>query len=119
MSIAMHKEGNNQYRVDIRGTLRKAELTLCEKQLADELRRGGPVRLLFILTDFHGWEPRTDWNDLGFFVSYGARIERIAIVGPERWRSEALMFAGADLRRAPVEFFPEGAAAEARTWLAG
>jgi hypothetical protein len=111
MSIAMHKEGTNQYRVDIRGTLRKAELTLCEKQLADELRRGGPVRLLFILTDFHGWEPRTDWNDLGFFVSHGARIER--------WRSEALMFAGADLRRAPVEFFPEGAAAEARTWLAG
>jgi len=29
----------------------------------------------------------------------------MTIVGAERWRSEALMFAGADLRRAPVEFF--------------
>ena len=32
-------------------------------------------------------------------------------------RNAALMFAGADLRRAPVEFFREGAEPEARTWL--
>jgi stage II sporulation SpoAA-like protein len=48
---------------------------------------------------------------------HGDRIERIAIVRPERWRNEALMFAGADLRKAPVEFFGEKALANARTWL--
>ena len=57
------------------------------------------------------------WNDLSFYVKHGDTIERIAIVGPERWRSETLMFAGADLRRAPVGFFAEGAVAEARAWL--
>ena len=42
------------------------------------------------------------------------KIERIAIVGEERWKSEALMFAAADLRSAPVQFFPPRAMAEAR-----
>ena len=57
------------------------------------------------------------WSDLSFYVKHGDKIERIAIVGPERWRSEALMFAAADLRKAPVEFFAEGDVAEARAWL--
>ena len=52
-----------------------------------------------------------------FYVKHGDSIERIAIVGDERWRGEALMFAAADLRRAPVEFFAESALAEARAWL--
>ena len=45
------------------------------------------------------------------------RIERIAIVGPDRWRAETMMFAAADLRRAPVEFFKEDALDAARAWL--
>ena len=47
------------------------------------------------------------------------RIDRIAIVGDERWRSEALMFAGADLRRAPVEYFAGSSSEDgaARAWL--
>ena len=65
------------------------------------------MRLLFVLDGFEGWEPRDNWSDLTFYVEHGDRIERIAIVGDERWRSETLMFAGADLRRAPVEFFAE------------
>jgi hypothetical protein len=117
MPIAMHHECDNVYRLEIRGTLRKADLERCQERLIDEMGRIGLVRLLFVLTQFEGWEPRTDWNDLTFYVKHGGTIERIAIVGPERWRSETLMFAAADLRRAPVEFFPEDAAAEARAWL--
>jgi hypothetical protein len=66
--------------------------------------RVGGVRLLFVLKGFLGWEAHSNWNDMSFYVKHGDRIERIAIVGPERWRSEALMFAGADLRKARVEF---------------
>jgi hypothetical protein len=50
-------------------------------------------------------------------VTYGDAIERIAIVGDERWRDLALMFAAADLRKAPVEYFAPDAIAEARGWL--
>ena len=117
MSVALEHECANVYRLEFCGTLRKADFERCEERLTAEMDRVGPVRLLCVLTQFDGWEPRTDWNDLSFYTTRGRAIERIAIVGPPRWRSEALMFAGADLRRAPVAFFPAGAAAAARAWL--
>lgn len=117
MPIAMHHEGGNLYRLEIRGTLRKAELERSQGELAAEMARIGPVKLLFLLEGFDGWAPQDNWSDLSFYVKHGDAIERIAIVGDERWRSETLMFTGADLRKAPVEFFPEHAVAEARTWL--
>lgn len=117
MPIVMHHERDNIYRVEIRGTLRKRELDECQEALAGEMARSGPVKLLFMLLGFEGWEQQAAWNDLTFYVKYGDTIERIAIVGDERWRSQTLMFAGADLRKAPVEFFSENAAADARAWL--
>jgi hypothetical protein len=117
MPISMEHERDNVFRLDLRGTLRKNDLDQCQERLIGEMARLGSVRLLFVLNGFDGWEQDDRWNDLSFYVRYGDMIERIAIVGPERWRSETLMFAAADLRRASVEFFPELAAAEARAWL--
>ena len=117
MSVVMHHEQANVYRVEVRGTLHKADIERCEERLAVEMDRVGPVRLLFVLTDFEGWEPRAAWSDLSFYATRGDDVERIAIVGPPAWRNEALMFVGADLRRAPVAYFPAGAAGEARAWL--
>lgn len=116
MSMTLHREDGNVYRLEIQGTLREIELRRCQQELADEIHRVGPVRLLFHLDRFHGWDPAASWSDLSFYVRHGPSVERIAIVGEERWRSEALMFAGADLRRAPVQFFG-GDLAAARAWL--
>jgi hypothetical protein len=117
MPISLEHEADNVFRLDVRGLLGQAELEQSQQRLAAEMARGGPARLLFVLDGFEGWDPEARWNDLSFYVKHGDTIERIAIVGPERWRSETLMFAGADLRRAPVGFFVEGAVGEARAWL--
>jgi hypothetical protein len=117
MPIALEHERDNVYRLEVRGTLRRAEFDQCQTSLIDEMQQRGRVRLLFILDRFDGWESTDAWNDLTFYVRYGNSIERIAIVGPERWRSETLMFAGADLRDAPVAFFVEGRLDAARAWL--
>ena len=119
MPISVQREDGNVYRLDIRGTLRSRDFRECQDALAGEMNRVGPVRLLILLDGFDGWEPRDDWRDLSFYAQRGDAIDRIAIVGDERWRSEALMFAGTDLRKAPVEFFSNGALAAARDWLAG
>lgn len=118
MPVSMHHDGGNVYRVEIRGTLRKVELDRCMDELTPQIARAGSVRLLFVLEQFDGWEQGGDWGDLTFYVKHGDAIERIAIVGDERWRSEALMFASADLRKAPVEFFAADALGAARAWLA-
>jgi len=118
MPMAMHRESGDTYRLDISGVLLKAEYGRCEAELKSELERVGSVKLLCLLHGFEGWEPGADWSDLSFYVKYGDAIRRIAIVGSERWRSEMLMFAAADLRAAPVEFFADADLADARAWLA-
>jgi hypothetical protein len=117
MSISMQHEGDNVYRLEVSGLMRKADVERCERELTDEMRRISHVKLLFVLKDFEGWERHADWNDLTFYMKHGDAIERIAIVGDSRWRSDALMFAAAGLRRAPVKFFPEDDLASARVWL--
>jgi hypothetical protein len=52
--------------------------------------------LLFAAMPLRRLDPRDNWSDLSFYAKLGDRIERIAIVGAERWRSEAMMFAAAD-----------------------
>ena len=117
MPIAMHHESDKTYRLEISGLLRRADFRRCEADLASELDRVGTARLLCVLQDFDGWEHDEDWSNLAFYVNRGDAIERIAIVGEPRWRDLTMMFASADLRKAPVEFFPESEIGRARTWL--
>jgi hypothetical protein len=118
MSISMAPEGNNVYRLEMTGLLRKADLDRSQVELVMEMRRVGSVKLLCVLKDFQGWEPHSGWNDLTFYVQHGGAIDRIAIVGDEQWRTEALMFTAAGLRRGPVQYFTGPEIEAARTWLA-
>jgi len=118
MPITVQHERDNIYRLDVSGVLKKSDFDRSQDTLIGEMsRRGAPIRLLFVLSGFEGWERTPAWGDLTFYVKHGDSIERIAIVGDERWRDEAMMFASADLRRAPVEFFSTTALADARKWL--
>ena len=117
MPIEMHRESDDTYRLDISGVLLRTEFKQCETELAQELNRGRSAKLLCVLQQFEGWERDADWNNLGFYMQHGDAIRRIAIVGDERWRDLTMMFASADLRKAPVEFFPNGDIAAARAWL--
>ena len=118
MAVLMVPEADNVYRLEMSGLLRKADLDRSQVELAAEMHRVGSVRLLCVLQDFQGWEPHSGWNDLTFYVKHGGAIDRIAIVGDEQWRTEALMFAAAGLRRGPVQYFTDSELAAARTWLA-
>lgn len=119
MPTTLVREDDRTYRLEIRGLLRKADLDRAQRDLLATLAGdgGGTVRLLVRLQAFEGWESDPRWNDLSFYVIHGDALERIAIVGDERWRGEALMFAAADLRKGPVEYFTPDRESEARAWL--
>jgi hypothetical protein len=117
MPVTMTHEGEDLYRLDVRGVLAKAEFERWQSVLASELAGGRHVRLLVVLDGFEGWAPGDNWSDLGFYMEHGDSIDRIAIVGDPRWRSEMMMFAVADLRKGPVEFFPTQDIADARKWV--
>jgi hypothetical protein len=44
-------------------------------------------------------------------------VERIAIVGDDKWRADAQVFLLAGLRAAPVRYFAAGEVEQARGWL--
>jgi hypothetical protein len=117
VAISLQHHSGNVYRVDISGRVREDEFRSVQRAAAAEIRRGGRLRLLIMLNDFAGWDNDAG-RDLGFYIRHGSDVERIAIVGEERWRSEALMFAGAGLRKAPVAYFKPRDALQAASWLA-
>jgi hypothetical protein len=116
MGVSLQHEDGNVYRVDVSGMLGEQEFGALQQSAAAEIGKVGKIRLLVVLHHFTGWAPGK-WQSLAFYVRHGADIERIAIVGDERWRSEMLMFAGADLRDGPVQYFSPPYRREAAGWL--
>ena len=117
MPVTLQQEHDHIYRLDIRRLVRQAELARAEQALAAAITSGGPVKLLVVLQEFEGWERQGNWDHATFYNEHGDDIARIAVVGPERWRDEMLMFSAAGLRKGPVEYFLEDEAAKALAWL--
>ena len=92
------------------------ELDECQRAAAKMIREVGEANALVLLDGFQGWEPTDDWGDVSFLAEHDSDIEKIAIVGQERWREEVLMFAGAGVRHSPVRYFNDSDSA--RAWLA-
>ena len=118
MAATIRPDGANCYRVDVTGLVSRSELEKVQAAAAQEIARVGKVRLLFVLDQFKGWQKGQGWGDMDFYEKHGQDIERIAIVGEEKWRDDALMFALADLRKAPTRYFLPAEFEQARTWLA-
>ena len=116
MGVRFQHEQGNVYRADISGLLDDKDFGALQQSAEREIQKNRKIRLLVVLNHFAGWAPG-NWHDLAFYIRRGADIERIAIVGDERWRGETLMFAGADLRRGAVQYFSPPYRHEATAWL--
>ncbi len=59
----------------------KSFVPAVEKILAAE----GKVRLFALFEDFHGWDLHAAWDDLKFGLKHYGDLDRIAMVGDQRW----------------------------------
>ena len=118
MPANIQRETNNTYVLRLSGVVERSEFGAVQDKTAVDIDTGVQPRILAILETFEGWERGAEWGDLGFLFSHSNEIARIAIVGDPRWEENALAFAGAGFRKAPVKFFPTEQLAEARAWLA-
>lgn len=118
MPATIEYEPNDICVLRISGTLKHSEFSTTQDEIARKIDSGEKPRLLAILEDFEGWERGADWNDLDFLLSHSDKIAKIAVAAEPRWEMQALAFAGAGVRRAPVQFFRTDQIAEARSWLA-
>ena len=118
MATKVEFEPNDLCVLHISGTLKQSEFAATQKDLARKIDSGSKPRILAIVESFEGWERGADWNDLDFLVSHSGEIARIAIVADPKWEAQALAFAGAGVRKAPVKFFPPTQSKQARSWVA-
>jgi hypothetical protein len=101
----------------IRGVLKKADHERIIQVAKEAIAREGKIRALIIAEAFEGWERSGDWGDVSFMIEEGQHIEKMAIVGDEKWRDEALAFTAKGFRPTAIEFFPTSRINEARMWL--
>ena len=102
----------------IRGMLTKADYERIVQNAKQAIAREGKIRALVMLEAFEGWERRDDWGDVSFMMEQGQQVEKMAIVGDERWQDDALAFTAKGFRPTAIEFFANARLKEARTWLA-
>lgn len=87
MAIQLDEEnGRKVLVVRVSGKLVKADYERFVPEFERLVRQNGKVRLLFDMTDFHGWEAGAAWEDFKFGVEHFADIERLALIGETRWQ---------------------------------
>jgi hypothetical protein len=75
------------------------------------------IRLLFEMTQFHGWEPKAAWDDLKLDFKHRHDIERVAMVGEKKWQHWMTELAKPFVA-AKVRYFDQTEAEQARAWIA-
>ena len=93
MPITMQHEQDNIYRLEISGMLQKNELDRVQDSLVAEMKRIGAVKLLFVLSNFEGWE-----RTAGLGRSHVLREARRLAHAHCHRRRRAMAERGADVR---------------------
>lgn len=117
MGVTYEKEPSGLYVIRLSGTMTDQDKKRVEDFGKKNIDRSTRIKVLILAEDFTGWAKEGDWGDLAFMLEYDPFIEKIAVVASENWQDRLLVFLGAGLREAAVEFFPIGEENMARAWL--
>jgi len=72
--------------LQVRGKLVKADYEHFVPEFERLVRKHGKLRVFFDMTGFHGWEAGALWEDIKFDSKHFADIERLAMVGENKWQ---------------------------------
>ncbi|MDR3401701.1 MAG: STAS/SEC14 domain-containing protein [Chthoniobacter sp.] len=117
MAIKLTEKNNGKIvEVTVSGKLAHGDYLHFAPEFDRLVKLHGKVRVLFEMTDFHGWEGAALWDDIKFDVKHFADIERIAMVGDKTWEKGMSVFCEV-FTTARIEYFDRAEIAAARTWL--
>jgi hypothetical protein len=80
------------------------------------VRKHRKVRLLVEMADVHGWSVGALWEDLKLDLKHYGHVERLALVGDQKWESGLAVYSRM-LGTAEIRHFDAAHAAEARAWV--
>ena len=105
--------------VHVSGKLTRADYKRMIPEVERVLRERDHLRILYDMTDFHGWEFGAVLEGLEFdfkHIADLARIERCAMVGEEKWHSVIATLCK-PFTKTTLRYFDHTDAAAARKWL--
>ena len=117
MGVTYVKEPSGLYVIRLAGIFTDQDRREVENAGRAMIDRSGKVKVLILAEGFSGWAKKGDWGDVSFMFEYDPYIEKIAFVADKQWRDKMLMYLGAGMRKAAVEFFALGQEDMARAWL--
>ena len=80
------------------------------------VRKHRKVRLLVEMADVHGWSVGALWEDLKLDLKHFGHIERLALVGDQKWESGLAVYSRM-LGTAEIRHFDAEHAAAAQAWI--
>jgi SpoIIAA-like len=118
MSLKLaESDGGKVMQVQVSGKLSAEDYKQFVPEFERRLQKDGKIRVLFDMTDFHGWDAGALWEDIKFDLKHFGDIERVAMVGDKKWEKGMSLFCR-PFTKAKVRYFDHGQAKEAHTWVA-
>jgi hypothetical protein len=109
-------EGGNVLEIQVSGKLTHEDYEQFVPEFERLIQENGKIRILFEMTDFHGWEFAALWDDIKFDAKHFSHIERLAMVGDRAWEKGMSAFCR-PFTTAEIRYFDHTEIAEARDWL--
>jgi hypothetical protein len=101
---------------ELRGMLTQDDLKHFLFEAERLIKKHGKIRMLCQIHDSHGWELGAFWEDAKFDATHFADIERLAIVGHQKWQNGLAMFCK-QFTQAKVLHFDRSEFDQAVQWL--
>ena len=114
----IEKDGGKTLHVGASGKLSHEDYKRFIPEFERLIDQHGKIRILFEMTDFHGWDAAAVWDDFKMDLKHFADIEKIAMVGDKKWEKNMSVFCK-PFTTASVRYFDQMNLAEAEVWLSG
>ena len=101
---------------ELSGTLHDEDYKNFVPKIDAAVAEHGKVRLLAKFHDFKGWDLHALWDDIKFSTTHCTKVERIAIVGENKWE-EWMAKVCKPFTMAKIQYFGVGELDAAWTWL--
>ncbi len=102
--------------IDISGELTKADYPAFVIEFERLVQQHGKLRVLFDMTELHGWDSGAAWEDIKFDVKHFSDIERLAMVGDKKWQQGLAAFFK-PFTKAQTRYFNHNDRDRASAWL--
>ena len=109
--------GSPVVEIEVKGKVTDAELKAALAQFRADVA-GGKTRVIEVIRDFEGIEPRALWTDLTQAAPLASKVKRAAVVADAAW-IRSLASISQHFIQAEVRAFEPDKIEVARAWVAG